>query len=132
MTAWVWIDERETLAIHDQLLAAHGGAAGVRDVGLLRSALARPRQVEAYRKKVDAAAPAAACTFGLVRNHPFIDGNKRFAFVVGALFLELNDARLEASEAAAAEAVQALAAGLMEEAAYASFLREPQGGGSEE
>ena len=124
MTAWVWIDEALALAVHERMLVLHGGAGGVRDPGLLQSALARPLQLEAYGDEVDLAGLAAAYTFGIVRNHPFVDGNKRTGFVVGVLFLELNGARFTASEETAADAVMRLAAGDIDEPAYATFLRE--------
>ncbi len=124
MTAWVWLDERDALAIHDRSLLLHGGAAGLRDRGLLASALARPRQLEAYGETVDVVELAAAYTAGLVRNHPFVDGNKRTGFVVGIVFLELNGARFTASEEAATQAVLGLAAGTLDDAGYTAFLRE--------
>ena len=123
MSEPLWIDERDALVLHDRLLALHGGAAGLRDAGLLESALARPRQMHAYADAPDAIDLAAAYTVGLVRNHPFIDGNKRVGFVVGILFLELNGYRFTASEADAAQAVLTLAAGTLDEAGYARFLR---------
>ncbi len=123
MTEPLWIEERDALALHDRLLALHGGAAGVRDDALLKSALARPRQIYAYGDAPDRVDLAAAYTVGLVRNHPFIDGNKRTGFVVGILFLELNGYTFTASEADAAQAVLALAAGALDEAGYAAFLR---------
>ena len=113
----LWIDERDVLAIHDRLLAQHGGATGVRDLGLLQSALARPRQHHAYAKTVDVIAMAALYTAGIVRNHPFVDGNKRTGFVVGVLFLELHGFDFKASEEDATQAVMALAAGTLDEAA---------------
>ena len=124
MTAWVWLDERDALAMHDRSLVLHGGAAGVRDHGLLASALARPRQLAADGQAVDVADLAAAYSSGLVRNHPFIDGNKRTAFVIGVLFLELNGARFTAAEASATQAVLDLADRTIDDAAYAAFLRE--------
>lgn len=124
MTEPVWIEERDALALHDRLLALHGGAAGVRDVALLQSALARPRQVAAYARTPGIIDMAAAYTAGIVRNHPFIDGNKRTGFVVGVLFLELNGYRFTANEEDAAQAVLGLAAGTLDEQGYAAFLRE--------
>jgi len=124
VSTWVWLDERLTRTVHDRSLVLHGGAAGLRDAGLLASALARPRQLEAYGEAVDVADLAAAYTFGLVKNHPFVDGNKRTGFVIGVLFLELNGARFTASEEAATQAVTGLAAGTLDEAGYAAFLRE--------
>ena len=123
MTEPVWIEERDALALHDRLLALHGGPAGVRDAALLQSALARPRQVAAYAQTPGIIDMAAAYTAGIVRNHPFIDGNKRTGFVVGILFLELNGYRFTASEEDAAQAVLGLAAGTLDEQGYAAFLR---------
>jgi death-on-curing protein len=118
-----WIDERDALILHDRLLALHGGAAGVRDGGLLASALARPRQHFAYAKTADIIHLAAIYTDGIVGNHPFVDGNKRSGFVIGILFLETNDHRFTASEEDAAKAVVALAAGEIDADEYAAFLR---------
>ena len=123
MSDWVWIEEKLVLALHERMLVLHGGLSGVRDIGLLQSALARPQQRASYGEDVDLAQLAAAYTFGIVRNHPFSDGNKRTGFVAGVLFLEINGARFTASEEAAADAVIQLAAGTIDEAAYASFLR---------
>jgi death-on-curing protein len=123
MTDPVWIEERDALALHDRLLALHGGATGVRDVALLQSALARPRQIAAYAQTPGIIDMAAAYTTGIVRNHPFVDGNKRTGFVIGVLFLELNGYRFTASEEDAAQAVLGLAAGILEEQGYAAFLR---------
>jgi len=119
----VWIDERDALALHDRLIALHGGAGGLRDVGMLKSALARPQQHLAYAEYPDIVDLGAVYTAGVVRNHPFVDGNKRTGFVVGILFLELNGYRFTASEEDAAQAVLALAAGNLDEAGYSAFLR---------
>lgn len=119
----VWIDERDALALHDQLLALDGGASGLRSDALFKSALARPRPHFAYAEPPDLIAMATAYTAGIVRNHPFADGNKRTGFVVGILFLELNGYRFTASEEAAARAVVELAAGSLDETGYAAFLR---------
>jgi death on curing protein len=121
--SFVWLDEPEALAVHESLLVLHGGAGGVRDAALLASALARPRQVAAYRDDADLIDLAAAYTVGIVRNHPFIDGNKRTGFVLGVLFLELNGGRFVAEEAAATQAVMRLADGTLDEAGYIAFLR---------
>ena len=120
----VWIDERDALALHDRLLALHGGAAGLRDGNLLKSALARPRQVYAYADAPGMIDLATAYTAGIVRNHPFIDGNKRTGFIIGILFLELNGYSFRAIEEDAAQAVLKLAAGALDEAGYTDFLRE--------
>lgn len=117
----VWIEERDALFLHDLLLALHGGPSGVRDEGLLRSALARPRQHVAYGKP-DIVSLAALYTAAIVRNHPFVDGNKRTGFVIGVLFLELNGYTLSAPEEEAAQAVIALAGGQFDEGGYAAFL----------
>jgi death-on-curing protein len=119
----VWIDERDTLALHDRLLALYGGAVGLRDGGLLKSALARPQQHFAYGESPDIVDMAAAYTWGIVRNRPFVDGNKRTGFVVGVLFLELNGYRFTASEEEAAQMVLELASGNLDEAGYIAFLR---------
>jgi death-on-curing protein len=120
----LWIEERDVLAIHDRLVAVHGGAPGLRDRGLLQSALARPRQHHAYAdSRDDLIAMAALYTAGIVRNHPFVDGNKRAGFVVGVLFLELHGYDFKAREEDATQAVLDLAAGALDEAAYAAWLR---------
>ena len=118
----LWIEEREALTLHERLLALHGGAAGIRDQGLLQSALARPHQHFAYADTVDVIYLAAIYTSSIVRNYPFLDGNKRTGFVIGILFLELNGYRFKASEQAAAQAVLALASGTMDENGYTAFL----------
>jgi death-on-curing protein len=120
----LWLDERDALILHDRLLALHGGAPGVRDEGLLKSALARPRQYFAYSPDADIPHLAALYTLGVVRNHPFVDGNKRTGFVIGTLFLELNGYDFVASEMDAARAVLAAASGSLDEVGYAAFLRE--------
>jgi death on curing protein len=117
----VWLDERDARTLHDRLLSLHGGATGLRDEALLQSALARPRQHFVYGDAADLIYLAAIYTAGVVRNHPFVDGNKRTGFVLGVLFLELNG-RFTATEEDAAQAVLALAAGALDEAAYAAFL----------
>jgi len=122
VTEPVWIDERDALVLHDRLLALHGGAEGLRDYGLLKSALARPQQHFAYAESPNTFEMATAYTGGIVRNHPFVDGNKRTGFVVGILFLELNGYRFVASEEEATRAVLELASGNLDEAGYTAFL----------
>ena len=114
---------RETvLALHDRLLAEFGGLSGLRDEGLLDSALQRPRQRLAYgRPKL--AELAAAYAFALVRDHPFIDGNKRVGFATAVVFLEVNGYRFTASEAEATIKTLALAAGDLDEPGYAAWLK---------
>lgn len=131
MSELVWIDERDALALHDRLIALFGGAAGLRDGTLLQSALARPRQIFAYAEAADLVDMAAALIAGIVRNHPFVDGNKRTGFVLGVLFLELNGLRFTASEADAANTIINLAAGTLDEAGLIAFLRGNVMGDSE-
>jgi death on curing protein len=120
----VWIEQALALAIHDRQLAEHGGQTGVRDKGLLDSALARPQQLHAYGEPTpDLADLAASLAFGLARNHPFLDGNKRTAHVCYRAFLALNDATLVASEEEKYVAMLALAEGAMTEADFAAWLR---------
>lgn len=123
MSGLTFVDKDLALAIHEQTLVQHGGSRGVRDQALLASALARPHQIAGYDHEADIPRLAAALTFGIVQNHPFVDGNKRIGFVVGVLFLELNGWRFTATEEAAATAVMALANGGLEEAEYGDFLR---------
>jgi death on curing protein len=118
----LWIEERDVVAIHDKLLALHAGATGLRDRGLLESALARPRHHHAYVRTSDVVEMAALYTAGIVRNHPFVDGNKRTGFVIGVLVLELHSFDFKASEADATQAVMGLAAGTLDEAGYAAWL----------
>jgi death on curing protein len=119
----VWIDERDALVLHDRLLALHGGAAGLRDDGLFKSALARPQQHIAHADSPGIVEMAAVYTAGIVPDHPFVDGNKRTGFLVGILFLELNGYRFTATEEAAAQAMMELAAGNLDESGYSAFLR---------
>ena len=120
----VWIEKRLALAIHDRQLAEHGGGTGVRDEALLDSALARPQQLFAYGEPPpDLAALAASLAFGLARNHPFVDGNKRTAAVCCEVFIRLNDAKLHADDLALYPVYLALAEGSLEEAAFAEWLR---------
>jgi death-on-curing protein len=122
MSEPVWVDDELVLAIHDRQLVEHGGAEGLRDETLLHSALGRPVNHFGYAS-TDIIDLAARYTFGIVKNHPFVDGNKRTGFVVGVLFLELNGYRFTASEEAAAQAVLELAAGTIDEDGFSNFLR---------
>jgi len=119
---WVWIEASVVLAVHDEQLAEHGGASGVRDAGLLESALARPLHLATYGEP-DVADLAAAYGFGLARNHPFIDGNKRTAFVAVELFLALNRWSLTADDANCVLTMLALAAGELSETGFATWVR---------
>lgn len=116
-----WLTKEECLALHDLMLADYGGAAGVRDMGLLESALARPPQLLHYGKPT-LAEMAAAHAAGIVKNDPFVDGNKRTGFMMGAGFLERNGLTFRAAEVDAVLQTLALAAGEIDEAAYAGWL----------
>ena len=121
-TPWIWLDPKVLLAVHEEQLAEHGGAAGTRDLGLFESALARPRNLAHYGDP-DAADLAAAYGYGLARNHPFIDGNKRTAFVAVELFLALNGLELLADDVACVLTMLAVASGTLDEAGFATWLR---------
>ena len=123
MNQWTWIEESVVWAVHEAQLAEHGGSAGVRDPGLLASALARPLNLAAYDGEADAAGLTAAYGFGIARNHPFIDGNKRTAFVCAELFLALNGYQLQAEDANCVSTMLTLAAGEISEAEFAAWLR---------
>jgi len=110
------------MLLHDESLAEHGGLAGLRDEGLLDSALARPRNLVAYGTP-DIAALAAAYGVGLAKNHPFVDGNKRAAFLAVGLFLALNGYRLTADQVSAIQTMLAVAAGELDEPDFAAWLR---------
>jgi death on curing protein len=120
--AWVWIDPAVIRAVHDEQLAEHGGAGGTRDSTLLESALARPLQLAAYGEP-DAAALAASYGYGLARNHPFVDGNKRTAFVAVELFLALNGFELTADDVSCVLTMLDVAAGEITEEAFAAWVR---------
>ena len=122
MKKWVWIDPSIILAVHDEQIAEHGGSAGIRDQGLLESALARPLNLAAYGKP-DHADLAACYGAGIANNHPFVDGNKRTAFVAVELFLALNGWKLTASDADAVIAMLAVADGTLADAAFADWIR---------
>jgi len=119
---FTWINRRALLLLHGESLVLHGGAAGIRDEGLLDSALMRPQNLALYGQP-DVFDCAAAYAFGLAKNHPFIDGNKRAAFLGAGMFLRLNGHRLTATPQDATLTMLALAAGDVTEAAYASWLR---------
>jgi len=118
-----WVDKRALLLLHGESLAEHGGAVGMRDEGLLDSALARAQNLAAYGEP-DLAALAAAYCSGISQNHPFVDGNKRAAFLSVGMFLALNGHRLAATQAEATVAILALAAGELDEAEFAGWLRQ--------
>ncbi len=120
----LWIDRTLALAIHDRQLAEHGGGSGVRDDALLDSALARPQQLHAYgNPPPDLADLAASLAFGLARNHPFIDGNKRTAHVCYRVFITLNDGDLVTTDEDKYVAMLSLAEGTVSEPEFADWLR---------
>ena len=120
----VWINRALALAIHDRQLAEHGGGTGVRDEGMLDSALARPQQRHAYGDPPpDLADLAASLAYGLARNHPFVDGNKRTAAVACEAFIRLNGALLQADDHALYPVYLGLAEGSLSDAAFADWLR---------
>ena len=119
----VWIPRNVIDALHDRLLAEHGGSSGLRDEGLLDSALARPQNLAAYGAP-DLCDLGAAYAAGIARNHPFVDGNKRTAFMATYVFLARNGRRLTAPEDEATHTMMALAAGDLDEAAFAAWVRE--------
>ena len=118
---WAWLSLAVLNSVHDEQLAEHGGAAGVRDVGLFESALARPQHLVAYGNPT-VAELAAAYGYGIARNHPFIDGNKRTAFVAVELFLMLNGHELAAGDADCVLTMLGVAAGTIDEAQFASWI----------
>jgi death-on-curing protein len=120
---WVWIAGNVLYAVHDEQLAEHGGLAGLRDANALESAIARAQQLANYGSP-DAADLAAAYGYGIARNHPFSDGNKRTAFVAVELFLALNGRELMAEDVDCIMTMLQLAAGDMDEATFAQWIRQ--------
>ena len=120
--AWVWVDKGMLLLLHDESLAEHGGDSGMRDEGLLDSALVRPENLAAYEQP-DFASLAASYCVGLAKNHPFVDGNKRAALLATGLFLLLNGKKLTASQADATLAILGVAASEISEAEFAAWVR---------
>ena len=123
MNQWKWVNRQVLLLLHDESLAEHGGASGLRDEGLFESALARPFNRALY-EQADIASLAASYGVGLAKNHPFVDGNKRAAFLAIGLFLAMNGYRLQASQADATLTVMDVAAGVMEESDFAQWIRD--------
>jgi death-on-curing protein len=123
VSGWIWLSQDALLAAHDEQLAEHGGAAGIRDLNLFESALARPQNLAAYEQP-DAAQLAASYAFGIAKNHPFIDGNKRTALVALEAFLALNGFSLDASDADCVIAILRLAEGDLDETALADWIRQ--------
>jgi death-on-curing protein len=124
MSGPFWIDKQALLLLHNESIAEHGGLAGLRDEGLLDSALARPQNLKIYDPDADMAALAAAYGMGLARNHPFADGNKRAAFLSVGLFLALNGWRLVATPLEATQIMLGVASGELEEDAFAAWIRD--------
>ncbi len=122
MNHWKWVNAQVLLLLHDESLAEHGGAPGLRDEGLLESALARPVNLALYEQP-DVASLAASYGVGLAKNHAFVDGNKRAAFLAVGMFLAVNGFRLQATQADATLTVMDVAAGVMDEAAFAQWIR---------
>jgi death-on-curing protein len=120
---WLWLREDVVVAMHSEQIAAHGGSPGIRDAGLLSSALARPQNQAAYGES-SVFDLAAAYAFGIISNHPFVDGNKRTGFLAAYVFLYLNGWELIASEAEALAAALALAVGEMDEAGFSNWLKD--------
>ncbi len=120
---WEWVEPEVILDAHDRQIAEHGGGSGLRDQGLLQSALARAQNVAAYGEP-DSCSVAAAYAFGIARNHPFVDGNKRTAFIAGALFLVSNGQMFEAADNDVVATVLALAEGRLDEPTLAAWYRK--------
>ena len=119
-----WLDRAMVVAIHSDQIQQHGGLHGIRDVAGLESALGRPRNRWSYESEVELEAIAASYGFGVTRNHPFVDGNKRTGFQVMYVFLGLNGWRIQATDAEVVELMEGVASGSVTEAALASWLRE--------
>lgn len=123
MSQWRWVDKQLLIMLHDESLTAHGGASGVRDEGLLDSALNRAPNLALYDKP-DFADLAAAYGLGLAKNHAFVDGNKRVAFLSVGLFLGLNGYKLKATQVDATLTMLAVAAGDIDEISFANWIRQ--------
>ncbi len=122
MSQWLWLELAVILALHDEQIAEHGGSAGIRDQGLLESALGRPLNLAAYGSP-DHAELAACYGMAIAKNHPCLDGNKRTAFVAVELFLAINQWKLNASDTDATLTMLGVAAGNIDEAAFADWIR---------
>lgn len=122
--SWRWLLEGVVLAIHEEQIAEHGGSSGVRDAGLLSSALARPQHQAHYSDEPSVFDLAAAYACGIIRNHPFVDGNKRTGFLAAYVFLNINGWQLNSSEVEAVNAVLALAGSEIDETGFSSWLKD--------
>ena len=120
----IWVGLTTVLAIHEEQITEHGGSAGVRDQGLLSSALDRPKNIAAYEPDCDLPRLAAAYGYGIAKNHPYVDGNKRTALVVTETFLNLNGLDLTTNDASCVTVMQAVADGTMKEEEFARWIRE--------
>jgi len=123
MTQFRWLNQQALILLHSESLAEYGGTEGIRDEGLLESALYRPLNLYNYEKETDIAFLAAAYGFGIVRNHPFVDGNKRIAFLAVGLFLALNGFSLEVTQLEATQTMLALASGELSENDFCQWLK---------
>lgn len=124
MTArWRWVSKQALILLHDESLAEHGGLAGIRDAGLLESALARPVNLASYGEP-DLAELAGSYASGIAQNHPFVDGDKRAAFLAAGLFLAMHGKRLVATQLDATETMLGLAAGALTEVDFAEWIRQ--------
>jgi death on curing protein len=124
VTAIVWLNRQALELLHSESIAEHGGAEGLRDEGLFESALARPQNLHAYERVTSLSRLAASYAFGLAKNHAFVDGNKRIAFIAAALFLRLNGMKLVAGQTEAALTFFSLASGAMSEEEFAAWIRK--------
>lgn len=125
MTDPLWLNERDAITLHDRLITLYGGAPGLRDRALLQSALARPQQYYVHASdQTDMIKLSSLYTIGIIRNHPFVDGNKRLGFLMGVLFLEINGLSFIAPEEESAAIILALAASTLDEEGYLNFLRQ--------
>ncbi|AOS84378.1 death-on-curing protein [Chlorobaculum limnaeum] len=120
--SWHWLLDAVVLAIHDEQIAEHGGSTGIRDASLLSSALTRPKNQAQYGGEPSVFDLAAAYAYGIIRNHPFVDGNKRTGFLTSYVFLHINGWQLRASEVEAVNAVLALAADEIVEPGFSNLL----------
>jgi death-on-curing protein len=119
----IWLNREDSLAVHEMMLAHHGGLAGVRDEGLLESALSKPQNLFGYSSPT-LPEMAASYAAGIILNHPFLDGNKRTGFMLAATFLELNGMEFTATEESVVKKTLALAGGKLKQSAYAKWLTE--------
>ncbi len=118
-----WIDPKALRMLHEESLAEHGGGRGIRDEGLFESAFMRPQNLALYNDKADISDLAASYAYGLAKNHPFVDGNKRAAFLSVGMFLGINGYRLTATTVDSIQAVLGLASGEISEEAFAAWIR---------